>query len=147
KLPDYEWGLRGWSYPRALDLDAMFDAVGEVPAAFTDAWAYTEYALDLLVAEGARDGAAVVALLSAAFAAEPRQAGGRSWRPRAALQRLVRMLDARGIPYVDQQAYLDSIGADSEAARFRHDGHWSPEGHRYAADALLRLFEKNPGLC
>jgi len=147
KLPDYDWGLRGWRYPRDLDLDTIFDAVGEVPAAVTDAWAYTEFALDLLVAEAARDGATVVALLSTSFSAVPRETGGRSWRPGAALQRLVGMLDARGIPFVDQQAYLDSIGVDSEAARFPHDGHWSPEGHRHAAEALLRLFQQNPRLC
>jgi hypothetical protein len=52
-----------------------------------------------------------------------------------------------GIPYVDPPAYLDSIGVDSEAARFRHDGHRSSEGHRYAAEASLRLFEQNPRLC
>lgn len=147
KLPDYNWGLTGWRYPRDLDLDAMFGAVGEVPTAFTDALDYTGFALDLLVAEAARDGAVVVALLSTSFLAEPRELGDRSWRSRAALEKLIRMLDVRGIPYVDQQAYLDSIGVASDAVRFSHDGHWSPEGHRHAAEALLILFEQNPRLC
>jgi len=151
KLPDYDWGMRGWRYPRDLDLDAMFGATGEVPAAFTEAWDYTAFALDLLSAEAAKDEATVVALLSTSLSTplptEARELGGRSWGRRTALERLVRMLDASGIPYVDQQAYLDSIGVDSDAAHFRHDGHWSPEGHRYAAEALLKLFEQNPRLC
>ena len=52
-------------------------------------------------------------------------------------QRLVDILGARQIPYVSQRAYIAGNGGKISDAHWRHDAHWSPQGHTWAAQALL----------
>lgn len=148
EIPLHDWGLSDWRYPDDMDMDAMFNVASDLPAVFEEAWDYTAFAIDTIEAEAERDGARVVAILSTTFSDGAAQQGTpRETGYRVAADRLSALLDARGIPYVDQQAYIDAIDVPKSNVRFPHDGHWSPEGHRYAAQALMQLFERNPDLC
>ena len=149
-ISGFERSFDGWAYPRDLDMDSMFDAEGKLPPVFEEAWQYTAFALDAFRAEAARDGSTVVALLSTSVATgllHPDHNGPRLRRYHGALLKLMSLLEARGIPYTDQQAYIDAHGVAADEMRFVHDRHWSPKGHRYAAESLLRLFKQHPELC
>jgi hypothetical protein len=50
--------------------------------------------------------------------------------------RLVALLDEKGIPYCDMNAFLARRGIDRNEANFRHDGHWNIRGHAWAAESL-----------
>ena len=54
---------------------------------------------------------------------------------------------ARRIPVVSQWEYiLRRDGAPSDV-RWRKDAHWSPQGHQWAAEALIEWLAANPAVC
>ena len=72
-----------------------------------------------------------------------------SWpsAPVESFKRLVPMLEVRGIPLVDQYDYIVRRGGDPRDASWRQDRHWNPQGHQWAAEAMLERLERNPGAC
>ena len=62
-------------------------------------------------------------------------------------ERLSEMAATLGIPVIDQSTYMISQGVKPRVARWPHDFHWSPAGHRWAAGALLEYIEEHPAIC
>lgn len=59
--------------------------------------------------------------------------------------RLAQFLQEAGIPHVELLLALQSYHQNSnEALYFRYDGHWTPAGHRVAAEAIFNYLINNP---
>ena len=65
----------------------------------------------------------------------------------ALYDRMVAMAAAAGIAVVPLGGYIARQGGDVRAARFKHDVHWTPQGHQWAAEALLEHLTANKALC
>ena len=57
------------------------------------------------------------------------------------------MAEARGIPVIDLYDYILRQGGRVKDARWPHNGHWNPTGHRWAAEALLDYLKQHPTVC
>jgi len=59
---------------------------------------------------------------------------GREWDPEQPYRIVAHLLSEAGIPYLDLLSYFRAEAARSSSPlHFRHDGHWTPYGHRLAA--------------
>ncbi len=67
--------------------------------------------------------------------------------PEEPFERLVPIVEALDIPLVDQYDYIVRRGGDPREASWRQDWHWNPQGHQWAAEAMLEHLEENPGIC
>ena len=67
--------------------------------------------------------------------------------PEEPFERLVPLLEAQDIPLVDQYDYIVRQAGDPRDASWGYDLHWDPEGHRWAAEAMLDYLERHPGPC
>ena len=96
----------------------------------------TVFALDQFKARADRDGTALVILATARVDTRPGRADG-----------LRAMAAARGIPVVSQHDHIIRRGGRIEDAHWQHDIHWSPTGHRWAAEALLEWLREHQDVC
>ena len=108
-----------------------------LPPVFSEALAATGFALDEFKARADRDGAALVILATHLVGLEE----GRLF------DRLLVLAGGRGIPVIDQHGYIVRQGGDPRAASWRRDYHWSPDGHRWAAEALFEWLEQHQDVC
>ena len=108
-----------------------------LPPVFEEALELAGFALDQFVERTRRDGAALVILATY-------ELGGRDDR---AFRRLHALAAARGIPVINQHDYIVGRGAGIRDARWPRDGHWSPAGHQWAAEALLEHLRRHPEIC
>ena len=135
RRPGYEW--------LADEQPAMMMAPGPafeketLSPASEAAVAFTGFALDQFKARTERDGAAL-AILASYVVGRP---GDRIF------DRLHDLAAARGIPVISQRAWIERQGGDVRDARWTHDLHWSPMGHRWAAEALLEWLMRNQDVC
>ena len=150
RRPRYAHLLEGWE-PRSMrDLvtwrlgrlegtpeDAK--AVGERggPPWSRDALEMTGFALDQFKARADRDGAAVVVLAT----------HGLESRGHGPFDGLNAMAAARGFSVVSQHDYVIRQGGRIEDAKWPHDIHWTPTGHRWAAEALLEWLRAHQEVC
>ena len=104
---------------------------------YEEALAFTAFGLDEFKARTERDGAALVILASHRMY----YFGG------GTLARLNEMAAERRIPVIDQADIIYRQGAELRDAGWEHNDHWSPTGHRWAAEALLEYLKRNPGVC
>ena len=136
--------LAGWRPPVTLGtgldvvgsglLEARGAGSGPAPA-YAEALELTGFALDEFAARAARDGSHLVLFLHYFFGQSRDDA-------------MEVLAEERGIPVVDQYRYITgAAGGNPADADFRRDMHWSPLGHRWAAEALWEYLEARPALC
>ena len=133
--------LSGWRHPQ-LDRGNVHLALlaarraGSGPApAYVEALELTGFALDEFAARAARDGSHLVLFQNWVFGNERQDA-------------MKALAEERGIPVVDMYRYITvTAGGNPDDADFSHDDHWSPQGHRWAAEALWEYLEERPFLC
>ena len=136
RRPGYEW-LAGEQPAMIADHRAALRKEALSPA-YEEAVAFTGFALDQFKARTERDGAAL-AILAAHGVGQP---GDRIF------DRLHDLAAARGIPVISQRAWIERRGrGDVRDAHWTHDWHWSPTGHRWAAEALLEWLTRNQDIC
>ena len=147
RRPRYARLLDGWSRGAMRDLtwrlgrlegtpeDAK--AVGGEGGLVPDTLEMTGFALDQFKARADRDGAAVVVL-----AASPLRSRGDE-----RFDGLNAMAAARGFSVVSQYDYVIRQGGRLGDARWRRDVHWTPTGHRWAAEALLEWLRAHQEVC
>ena len=136
RQPGYAALLEGWRPTRRLDILRVF-ARRDLPPFFEDALEYTRFALEQFKERADRDGANLVILASHTL----KTRGARMF------ERTSEMAAALGIPVIDQAGYILRQGARLTDAQWPHDGHWSPAGHQWAAEALLEYIEQRPEVC
>ena len=134
--PGYESFLDGWEPTSHQAMRQVFEQE-ELPPAFQEALLFTAFALDEFQRRAERDGAALVILATHSM--------GPTHAPRS--QRLAAMAGERGIPVINQYDYIERVGGNVEDAHFKHDWHWSPQGHQWAAEALMEWIRENPNVC
>ena len=130
--------LEGWHYPDDLDHNEMFFAK-EMPPVFEDAEAITDHVVGLFAEAAKRDGFRM--LIAAIPPCSETPWWGRRHRElvdRGMLVRLERIAARHGLPLLDLAPAFARRG-DLRAAHWRHDPHWSPTGHRWAAEAITEL--------
>jgi hypothetical protein len=138
----------GWRFPNDLDFDSMFYAADPLPPLFEAALAESDAAFAAFKARAEERGAGLVVLATYGVSTwAVADTFGRTFDPRGQFVRLEAMLKARGIPLLDQQAAIAKAGGKTADAHFSRDGHWSPQGHRWAAAALLEYLRQNPLPC
>ena len=102
-----------------------------------EAWPLTERIV-VALRDAARDSGASVLFV---LIPKDRAIYDRGWRQRIHLRAMAKMrelLERNGIPSVDTTLALRAAAeaAPSEALYFAGDGHWTPAGHRVAAEAI-----------
>lgn len=149
ELSGFETVFDRWNYPNDLDYDTLFFA-DEIPDVFEEAILYTGYALDQFVERSRAHGFTLLTLSTTSLSSRydnQQILKGRRMVDRGYHQRLVELVSARGIPVIDQYAHITQRGGAVDEAGFKRDGHWSPQGHIWAAEALAGYFGNNPELC
>ena len=104
---------------------------------FGEAVEFTAFALDEFQRRTAADGASLWLLLAATI-------GGVSDPLRVIVEDLA---EARGLPVVSLSDYLVRQGRRGYDGVFPFDGHWTPTGHRWVAEALLERLRQRPEVC
>ena len=59
------------------------------------------------------------------------------------INRLRAITNEFDIPLINMRAELEQTG-NRAVTYWKSDGHWTPAGHRAAADAILRFLDANP---
>ncbi len=52
-----------------------------------------------------------------------------------------------GIPVISQYDWITRSGGRIGDADWPHDAHWTPQGHRWAAEAILDWLRRHPEVC
>jgi hypothetical protein len=141
-LPGHADALKGWDFAATPDSESLFFGPDPLPPAFEDALGATRAAFEAYVRWSQEDRFRLLVLGSHSLR-DP--AGGPA--PSRQVERLRAIIDPLGIPYVDQSDYIRSIGHQPVEANYRRDGHWNPDGHRWAAEALRARLAADPTLC
>jgi hypothetical protein len=106
-----------------LDMDYLRP---ELAPLFEEGLQATAFALDRWVELSRRDGFRLAAFLTHCLAGPARD-------------RFTALLEQRGIPFAEQNAFLRRNGVDPASLIFQYDAHWNATGHRTAALALAEF--------
>ena len=109
----------------------------DLPPFFEKELEFTAFALDRFKERTDRGGSRLVILST------HRMGGAGS----PAFDRLQDMAEARGIPVIDHYDYILRKGADPNEMYWPHDGHWTPAGHQWAAEAVHEWLQANRDDC
>lgn len=131
--------MDGWVDAHAENIDGPFNEA-QMPPVYAAAIDATRFAFAEFKRRVDADGGRLIVLATSQMSALQ---GGREH----GLPRLRGMLKELGIPLVDQYDVIKQRGGDPGAGQFKHDGHWSAQGHRWAAEAISEHLEKDPSIC
>ena len=107
---------------------------------FREALDVMRFALEQFRERAERDGAALVIL-----AVYDLRGAGDPWFER--LREIAAGIGEGGIPVIDQYDYIMDAGNEIADAHWEHDYHWTPAGHRWAAEAILQWLKANREVC
>jgi hypothetical protein len=152
RLGRYQREFEDWdnSFNLNLNIDGVFYEE-KLPKLFSDALGLTEFALREFQRRVKQD-EGHLAILTTSQLSLPRVSlfsNGKNdpLLSRRVFLRLEAIAQRLGIPVIDQYNYIVQNGGDLLAAQFRHDSHWTPQGHVWAADTVLKYLEQNPQIC
>lgn len=111
-------------------VDTMFNDMGA--GAFRAAWGFTSLGLEQFKHRADHDGVALVIMTEYS-------AGGR-WDP--LFERLSDLAESLDIPIISQRDYIISQDGNIEDAYWKNDGHWTPMGHQWAAEAVWEYIQE-----
>lgn len=136
--------LADWNYDGNLFLDDIFYEK-EMPRVFEEAVELTEYALSEFKRRVEADGARLV-ILATSELSNKKKAGDPEYGRRQ-FERLRTIASRQGIPLIDQYEFIEKVGGEQSQARFEHDGHWTAQGHKWAAGAVWAYLKSHPEVC
>lgn len=139
----------GWRYPDDLDYDTMLFAK-EIPPIFHEALDLTQATFAAMARHARQDAFKIIVLATYGLHrdfSEARTMFGREMVDAGSYDRLAAILARHRIPLIDQHDYIVRKGDSIARARFSRDGHWSEQGHVWAAEVLLEYFASHPDLC
>ena len=133
--PRYATFTQGWP-ARRYQPQLMLEE--NPPPAYREALDAMRFALEQFRERTERDGAALVILAIYEL----------GWKDDPWLD-LLRALAAEsgGIPVISQHDHIIATGGEVGDASWAHDYHWSPAGHRWAAEAIWEWMKRNPDVC
>ena len=134
RRPGYAWIAADWRPPPGW---TGWMILSDPPPLFAEALEFTAWALAEFRRRADRDGAAL-AILSV------HHMGGPGARESAVLRGMAEPL---GIPVISQRDWIARSGGRAGDAHFPHDIHWTPQGHRWAAEAILDWLRRHPEVC
>ena len=103
-----------------------------------EALAFTAFGLDEFKKRAERDGAALAILATHQML---------RFGSDGVFARMNAMAKDRGIPVIDQGAFIRRQGGELWEAQWAHNNHWSPAGHQWAAEAMLEFLQENQDIC
>ena len=129
-MPEWSYLSDGWVPNTYLGLDEIksWKVASEI---FREGWGFTSFGLEQFKRRADHDGAALMVLVTSHWFGESDQRF--LW-----LSSIAESLD---IPVVSQHDYIASVGGSVEDARWDNDYHWTPAGHRWAAEAIWEHIE------
>ena len=130
-LPEYAFMSEYWTPDTATRIRAMLESEFESPVSL-EARESTEFGLEQFKRRADHDGVALVIL--AVY-----DSGGKG---DALFDRLSEAAESLDIPVVSQHNYITQQGYSISDAHFPNDGHWSPTGHRWAAEAVWEYIKE-----
>ncbi len=133
--PGYGYVARGWRPTTDAALLSLLLDREQPPPVFAEALEFTRWALAEFRRLADRDGASVVVL---------HNMPGPESRKDGLLREVAGEI---GIPVINWHRWIDDRGRRIEDARFPDDNHWSPQGHRWTAEALLDWLRRHPEVC
>lgn len=127
--------MSAWDDRYATNLDGEFNSMTLDPL-YQEAYEFTRFGLEQFKQQTTNDGAKLVILV----ASQVRSLNSVVYAKVEELGREV------GIPVIDQYDFIVRHGGDPRRALYQFDMHWTPEGHRWAAEALLEYLDRT-GAC
>ena len=137
---DYEHWVDDWSWLHDLppNRGMMFAFRQEdLPPILERGLDYTAFGLDRFKERAERDGFRLAILTTWPVGT----------RGDPSFDRIDGLAGARGIPVIAQHDHIIRRGGRFRDAIWAHDRHWSPVGHRWAAEALLEWIDRNRDVC
>ena len=126
---------RDWPAGMPFDLYELFAPV-PLPPPYAAELEYTAFALEQFRRRAERDGAALVILAT------------HHLRPGEPLfDRLRAIAGELRIPVVSLYDHIVRRGGRVRDAHWRHDYHWTPAGHQWAAEAIFEHLRRHPDVC
>ena len=124
-MPEWAYLFDGWVPNTHLELHETksWKVASEI---FREGWGFTSFGLEQFKRRADHDGATLMVLVTSNW-------HGESDRRFLWLSSIAESLD---IPVVSQHDYIVSQGGSVEDARWDNDFHWTPAGHRWAAEAI-----------
>ena len=123
-------------WPVGMRLLRDLFAADPLPPSYAAELEYTAFALEQFRRRADRDGASLVILAT------------HHLRPGEPLfDRLRAIAGELRIPVVSQYDHIVRRGGRVRDAHWRHDYHWTPAGHQWAAEAILEHLRRRPDVC
>ena len=139
--PRLDRKLAGWRYPDDLSHNQMFFAK-DLPPAWQEAVRITEHVFELFAEEQRRRGFEMLVVALPTCSLGPTTNRYREVIDRGMLMRLQAIAAEYGFPVLDLAPSFAAHG-DAAAVRWKHDVHWTPAGHRWAAEAIADYIAAN----
>ena len=136
RQPRYATFMRGWPATK-YQHDLLLEE--NPPPAYREALDVTRFALEQFRERTERDGTTLVILAIYDL--------GRPGDPWFDLLHDIAGNTGEGIPIINQYEHITARGGDVSDARWEHDYHWTPTGHRWAAEAIWEWLKRNPEVC
>lgn len=143
----YAGSLGPWDYAKDEDptrLDSRFSERDLAPP-FVDAIGFTKFAIQEFKNKVEQDHGHLMILATSQLSLLGKR-DDPGYRTRQ-LSRLRSIAAELGVPVVDQYEYIVAQGADPHLAQFHHDGHWSVQGHQWAAGAIWDYLQRQDKVC
>lgn len=134
--PKYQDVFKGWQLESRVRVRHHLSR-DPIPPVFAEAMNFTAFGLDQFKARAERDGAALVLFF-----------GHRTDSTSDITVRTVtKLAEQRHIPAIDMNEHLQRHGRAVRDAQWRHDAHWNPNGHQWAAEAVFEYLSRHQAIC
>ncbi len=129
--PEYRRKLEGWD-PEKDPMDSVFFSEGTLPLVFEEAVELTRCAFAAWKRRAEQDGFQLIVLATDNVTKGPGMRNPKYGQ----IYRLQMIAQELHLPLLDLYPIFLNRGGP-ELARWKHDAHWNPTGHRWASEALI----------